>query len=574
MNLLKSYLAKLHSQNKNRIDELYLDRFSKIDEYKILEYEYLDLKFWFQGMSHRNPEKLVLNIEIPKELIYENVITDNVVAVEHYLLKHLFEDVNKINEEYFNKNKSTREKPYVESQKTNEIIIRRNGINYDFTKKIFNYRLLFHIPLINNAHINGKSTFKAIKEIMTVVSKKLELINKEEFNRNIDIYLKQQEIRKYIKENGYVTFIANNSILPRSEGTNKPLEDSIKFLSPKSLEVCIKFNDGKEIFGMGIKKGITVITGGGYSGKTTLLEAIEMGVYNHECGDGREYCITDDTAMKICAEDGRYVTNTDISPFYKYIPSSEGIYNFSTQDASGSISQAVNIIEAINCNSKLLLIDEDRSATNFMIRDYNMHLVVKNDPIIPFTNRIKEIYRNYDVSTILVIGGSSVYLKYANCVLLLEEYVPKDITNFVRTLDLMKIMEENVEAKFNVKRKIANFKTKEMFNYFNIVSNDKSKNIVIDEYQADITFISTLISDNQINYLAYIIQLILSRNEFLENDIIDNILNKNDKLFDEWIYQIVSQYNFKCDVWFDDIRKQDIISCINRLRGILFEFID
>jgi len=183
MNLLKSYLAKLHAQNKNRIDELYLDRFSKIDDYKRLEYIYSDLKFWFYGMSHRNPEKLVLNIEIPKELVFENVITDNVVAVEHYLLKYLYEDVNKINEEYFNKNKSTREKPYVESQKTNEIIIKRNGISFDFDKKVFNYRLLFFVPLINNAHINGKSTFKAIKEIMTIVSKKLELINKEEFNK-------------------------------------------------------------------------------------------------------------------------------------------------------------------------------------------------------------------------------------------------------------------------------------------------------------------------------------------------------------------------------------------------------
>ena len=574
MNLLKSYLAKLHAQNKNRIDELYLDRFSKIDDYKRLEYIYSDLKFWFYGMSPRNPEKLVLNIEIPKELVFENVITDNVVAVEHYLLRYLYEDVNKINEEYFNKNKSTREKPYVESQKTNEIIIKRNGISFDFDKKVFNYRLLFFVPLINNAHINGKSTFKAIKEIMTVVSKKLEFISKEEFNRNIDIYLKQQEIRKYIKENGYVTFIANNSILPRSEGTNKPLENSINFTSPKSLEICIKLKDGNKILGMGIKKGITVITGGGYSGKTTLLEAIEMGVYNHECGDGREYCITDDTAMKICAEDGRYVTNTDISPFYKYIPSNEGIHNFSTQDASGSISQAVNIIEAINCNSKLLLIDEDRSATNFMIRDYNMHLVVKNDPIIPFTNRIKEIYRNYDVSTILVIGGSSVYLKYANCVLLLEEYVPKDITDFVKTLDLMKIMEEPVKANFITKRKIANFKLKEMFNYFNIVANDKSKKIVIDEYQADITFIETLLSDYQINYLAYIMQLIISRSEFLENDIIENVMVMNNILFNESIQQIVSQYNFKCDIWFEDVRKYDVISCINRLRGILFEFID
>lgn len=109
MNLLKSYLTKLHAQNKNRIDELYLDRFSKIDEYKILEYKYLNLKFWFQGMSHRNPEKLVLNIEIPKSVIYDNIYYGNVIAIEHYLLKYLYEDVNKINEEYFNKNKSARE---------------------------------------------------------------------------------------------------------------------------------------------------------------------------------------------------------------------------------------------------------------------------------------------------------------------------------------------------------------------------------------------------------------------------------------------------------------------------------
>lgn len=569
MNLLKNYLSNLHAQNKNRICELYLDVLSD----KLLEYEFLGLRFCFFGTSHRNPEKLILNIEIPKTFISDNINTDNVVAFEHYILKFLYEDVNKINDEYFNKNKSTREKPYVESQKTNEIIIRRNGITYDFNKNVFYYKLIFVVPLINNVSINGKSAFKAIKEIITLLSKKIESINKDELNKNIDIYLKQQEIRKFIKENNYVAFISNGSILPRKEGTNKPLEDAIKFISPKSLETLIKLNDGTEILGMGIKKGITVITGGGYSGKTTLLEAIEMGVYNHEYGDGREYCITDDSAMKICAEEGRYVTNTNISPFYKYIPSSEGIHNFSTQDASGSISQAVNIIEAINCESKLLLIDEDRSATNFMIRDYNMHLVVKNDPIIPFTNRIKEIYNDYDASTILVIGGSSVYLNYANCVILLEDCIPKDITSFVKTLDLMKVVEEPDKTNFISKRKIANFKSKEMFNYFNIVANDKSKNVVIDEYQADITFISTLISDSQINYLAYIIQLILSRSEFWGDDINDNIMYKNNKMFDESIQQIFSQYNFKCDVWFDDIRKYDIISCINRLRGIRFEFI-
>ena len=171
-----------------------------------------------------------------------------------------------------------------------------------------------------------------------------------------------------------------------------------------------------------------------------------------------------------------------------------------------------------------------------------MHLVVKNDPIIPFTNRIKEIYNDYDASTILVIGGSSVYLNYANCVILLEDYIPKDITSFVKTLDLMKVVEEPDKTNFISKRKIANFKSKEMFNYFNIVANVKSKNVVIDEYQADITFISTLISDSQINYLAYIIQLILSRSEFWGDDIKKHT-DECVKVIEEAIFDTVIQEN-------------------------------
>lgn len=571
MNLLKSILMRIHAQNKNRIVDLYLDKIGRSEEEISLVYHYSNLKFYFGGTDVRSPEKLVIYLEIPENLIYNKVSIENSLVVEHYLLKYLAEDVNKINDEYFNKNKSSREKPYVESQKTNEVIVRRNGMTYDTFKKAFIYKLYFVVPLINNVYINSKSCFKAIKEIISVIDNKILVIDKKEFDNKINVYSQQLFIREYMKTHGYISFIGNGSILPRKEGTNKPLDSAVRFVSPKEMEIEIVIDDNIKLKGMGIKKGITVITGGGYSGKTTLLEVIEMGVYNHEIDDGREFCLTDDSAMKICAEDGRYVANTDISTFYKYIPYVDDITNFSTNDASGSVSQAVNIIEAVNMKSKVLLIDEDRSATNFMIRDYNMYMIVKNDPIIPFTNRIKQLYTKYEVSTILVIGGSSVYLNYADEVLLLENYLPNNITKMVKDLALPKVINEIKPISMLNDKKLVNLSPKDAFTYFKIVANDKSKNIVVDEYVSDITFISTLLSDYQINYLAYIMQIILLRKEFFEGDIITNIMEKHKMLYLEALKDIIYQFNFKCDIWFEEVRCQDIISCLNRMRGIYFE---
>ena len=150
------------------------------------------------------------------------------------------------------------------------------------------------------------------------------------------------------------------------------------------------------------------------------MDAIATGVYNHVPGDGREYVITDSDALKIYAEDGRPVHSLDLSPFFRHLPNETDVKNFSTPHASGSVSQAANIIEAVCGGAKLLLIDEDKSATNFMIRDSNMRFVVKNEPIIPFTDRVRELYREKQISTILVIGGSSEYLAYADQVILLD----------------------------------------------------------------------------------------------------------------------------------------------------------
>jgi predicted ABC-class ATPase len=180
--------------------------------------------------------------------------------------------------------------------------------------------------------------------------------------------------------------------------------------------------------------GVTLIVGGGYHGKSTLLSAIERGVYDHIPGDGRELCVTVPSAMRIRAEEGRRVASVDISAFIKDLPDGRPTSSFSTDDASGSTSQAAGIAEAIEVGSSLLLVDEDTAATNFMIRDKRMQLLVHKDhePIVPFVDRVQELHRSFGISTILVIGGSGDYLDVADLVLAMNRYEPEDVTREAR----------------------------------------------------------------------------------------------------------------------------------------------
>jgi len=232
----------------------------------------------------------------------------------------------------------------------------------------------------------------------------------------------QQSIRAHLHQSGYSAFIANGSILARERGTSAPMKNALPFQSPPGDEIEVA-----GIRGMGIKCGVTVITGGGYSGKSTVLNAISAGIYNHIAGDGRELCVTHDSAATITAEDGRAVSYLNISPFIKWIPGGDPAV-FSTTHASGSTSQAANIMEAVDAGSKLLLIDEDRSATNFMIRDATMKALIKKEPITPFTDRVRELAK-MGTSTILVIGGSGEYLGVADKVYMMDDFVMSDVTD-------------------------------------------------------------------------------------------------------------------------------------------------
>jgi len=289
--------------------------------------------------------------------------------------------------------------------------------------------LMIRFPLRHEkikSAISGKASAKMVqKDLVRVIRNFLAAFDVPDYEASVLVYKKQQEIRAMLASLGLIGFIANGSILPRDEH-GLALSDAVPFQSPPKDEIQLTFSDGSTLQGMGIQAGVTVITGSGYSGKSTLLDSLLHGIYDHIPGDGREYCLLQEQASKIIAEDGRSVTSLDISPFMQDLKNLS-TQRFTTQHASGSTSQAANIMEAVSFGSKVLLIDEDRTATNFMIRDARMKRIIKNDPIVPFTDRVRQIYQEAGVSTILVIGGSSEYLDLADNVYMMQHYV---ISNF------------------------------------------------------------------------------------------------------------------------------------------------
>ena len=247
----------------------------------------------------------------------------------------------------------------------------------------------------------------------------------------------QEFLRQELKKHQLVAFVANHSILPRESGiSQKPMKNAVPFQSPASLETEITLPHRGKIKGMAIPQGITLIAGGGYHGKSTLLTALEDGVYNHIAGDGREFVLTDSSAVKLRAEDGRFIKDVDISLFINDLPNGKDTHCFSTLDASGSTSQAAGIVEGMEAGSTLFLLDEDTSATNFMVRDGFMQQVISRDkePITPFLERAPQLFSKAGISTILVAGSSGAFFHIADTVIQMDRYQALDITEKVKKL--------------------------------------------------------------------------------------------------------------------------------------------
>ncbi|MCD2197520.1 ABC-ATPase domain-containing protein [Actinomycetospora endophytica] len=236
-------------------------------------------------------------------------------------------------------------------------------------------------------------------------------------------------LRAALADRGLVAFVADGAVLPRRSGVDdRPLEGATAFRSPESLRVTIPTPNAGDVTGLGVPEGVTLIVGGGYHGKSTLLRAIEAGVYDHQPGDGRECVVARDDAVKVRAEDGRSVVRTDVSAFVSHLPSGEPTDDFSTTNASGSTSQAASMVEAVEAGAGALLVDEDTSATNIMIRDGRMQQLIETEPLVPFVERIRPLHAERGVSSVLVMGGSGDYLEVADTVIMMDSYVASEVT--------------------------------------------------------------------------------------------------------------------------------------------------
>lgn len=244
-------------------------------------------------------------------------------------------------------------------------------------------------------------------------------------------------LRRMLPELGLVAFVADGAMLPRRSGVDeRPLADGVAFRSPESMRVRVDLPNRGEVTGMGVGEGITLLVGGGFHGKSTLLRALEFGVYDHVPGDGRELVVARADTVKIRAEDGRRVHRVDVSPFVSHLPTGADTGDFSTDNASGSTSQAAAIMESVEAGAGVLLVDEDTCATNLMIRDARMQELVAADsePLTPFVDLIRPLRETHGVCTVLVMGGSGDYMDVADRVLMLDAYRARDVTERAREL--------------------------------------------------------------------------------------------------------------------------------------------
>ncbi|KAI0352187.1 hypothetical protein OH77DRAFT_1428719 [Trametes cingulata] len=253
----------------------------------------------------------------------------------------------------------------------------------------------------------------------------------------VDCVEDQEDLRRQITEAGLIAFVPNGAILPRASGaSDTPMKSPnvVPFRSPPNLERTFTLPHRGQITGMAVPKGIVMIAGGGFHGKSTLLDALARGCYNHIPGDGREFLVTSSRCVSIQGEDGRAVTNVDISPFIANLPGGVSTSSFSTQDASGSTSMAAGVIEAIAVGADSLLFDEDTCATNFLIRDRRMQRLISADPITPLVYKVRAMLKDHGCSSILVIGGCGDYCDVADLVLEMRNYQCFDITTAAKAV--------------------------------------------------------------------------------------------------------------------------------------------
>lgn len=371
----------------------------------------------------------------------------------------------------------------------------------------------------------------------------------------------QQFIRKQLGKLDLCAFVADGSILPRQSGVSEyPMKSAQVFISPESVAVELELPYHGKLRGMGVKRGVTLIVGGGYHGKSTLLKAMEAGVYNHIAGDGREYVITDDTAVKLRAEEGRCVHLVDISMFINHLPNHADTTNFITENASGSTSQAANTVEGLAGNTGVFLIDEDTSATNFMVRDETMAKLVSDEkePITPFLKCVRSLWEDHQVSSVLVVGSSGAYLSVADIVLQMDQYCLKDVTENAKKL-AQEIESFRVKKTDFVKKQIPSMRIEK-------VKVHGLDTISLDHTDLDLRYLEQLIDEGQTAALAYFLQYILTKLADGKKTAVQLIELLYQKIENDGMLPLIPpNYSAGSPVM---PRKQEMLACMQRFRKI------
>lgn len=519
-----------------------------------------------QGDPFASPSRVRVIVEnkvnkFPRQLFNEKY---KKTALCDFLIRLFSKNINKYGERIFGSGKSG----LLEISRCPQQILERTSIIID-NKKI-EARFYVGFPAKGRSVLSSeleKILFNILPNIIenTLIYSNIDI---NALNKRINLVQDQEFIRGELKSRKLVAFVANNSILPRESGVSqKPLKDGKRFISPKSLEVEFNTPNGGIIKGMGIPEGITLIVGGGYHGKSTLLRALELGVYNHIEGDGREFVITDDSALKVRAEDGRAITKTDISLFINNLPNGKDTVSFYTENASGSTSQAANIIEGIESETKVFLIDEDTSATNFMIRDSIMQqLVVKDkEPITPFIDVARSLYSKKGISTILVAGSSGDFFDIADLVIQMDNYEPYEVTEKAKKLSIGKVdHNKNLNIDINFNRVILKGTIENGPKGVKVKTLGKD-GISINKENIDLRAVEQIVDSEQINTIGAVMKYVennLMNKNLTLSQIIDTVCNEiSNSLID--IDRIKGGYGS-----FAAIRKQELLCAYNRYRKL------
>lgn len=479
-------------------------------------------------------------------------------AVEDYLLRRLHKNLRAA---AGRERKGSGKSGLVTACRTGQEILERTAMR--ISKEVIEARIEVGFPAYGRTIAAGELE-KILFDLLVDVAGKTFRMQKQmqqELDETVALADDQQYIREELTRQGLVAFVADGAILPRESGiSQKPMRQAVAFQSPESLAVTMELPHKGALRGMGIRKGITIIVGGGFHGKSTLLKALERGVYNHISGDGREYVIADDSAFKLRAEEGRCIHDVNISMFINHLPTRADTTHFSTENASGSTSQAANTVEALSVGSRVLLIDEDTSATNFMIRDGRMAQLVSDEkePITPFVRKIRSLYQELEVSTVLVAGSSGDYLSVADTVLQMDCYETKDVTEQAKAI-AGDLIEESAEKKKWVQKPVNKRRVEK-------VRVHGWDSLSLDKNEIDLRYLEQIVDESQTAALGYILQYVLERMangkktaEALAKEAADKIAT------DGLLSMVPKNYGAGAAA---AVRKQEILACLSRYRQL------